>query len=430
MKKILLVVAMLFMFFIVSCANKEIKEKTEENIVRQETEKDIVDQSQEQKAAENNVVFKELETVDLDESAVSLKKMIEDDIDSVKYFDREKIIYFKDKQSELSVDLADMQVYLYDRKTGESKYLLEVPNVNNSKEDICFCKNKVYFTFGQVSTDQHYNSLLEVDVEQAAAQLIPIEGSNVPLVDIAVTDEDVFILKKNVLNGNQTDSIIDRLDGQKFTEIAKTSYITGDSEEDENEGELFLDIKGEGELLYAYKEGVTFKGFFLCMTREGEVKEKYELDLKEYLKLDMEEFDGLQEDGEEEEIDYSWEIGIRGDYFMIETLNCRILMFKKENDKFIPIDVPEKLNDKKLKETANPIKDFENGRYLFFHAYEEQSMYIFDTQTEKFGRVNINSDSEVELIMKNENNQFIFRIYKNDDTRDFLFYEKEGGWEL
>ena len=73
-------------------------------------------------------------------------------------------MYFKEEQP-LDSDVADDRLYLYDKKTGKSTFLLEVRDVHCSKADICVLNNKVYYAYGHMTDGMEYNSLLEVDLE-------------------------------------------------------------------------------------------------------------------------------------------------------------------------------------------------------------------------------------------------------------------------
>lgn len=121
---------------------------------------------------------------------------------------------------------------------------------------------KYYVTFkelfGYMPENKEYNCLLEVDLENFTAQLIPIEDANAPFVNIAVTDQDVFLLKRDE-NGEDCTYTIERLSGKKFAEVAQKTWLG-------EEGELFLNIYGENGLLYTDCGTSSAEDYFLCMT--------------------------------------------------------------------------------------------------------------------------------------------------------------------
>ena len=159
--------------------------------------------------------------MDLEQSAISVTKDLEQEISTLIYFDDTKLAYFIEKQSEDLPDTVTLQVYLYDRKTGENKCLLETSGVNCSTGNIRVLDKKLYYPlFGYMSEDKEYNRLLEVDLENFTAQLIPIEDANEPFVNIAVTDQDVFLLKRDE-NGEDCIYTIERLSGKNLQRLHK-----------------------------------------------------------------------------------------------------------------------------------------------------------------------------------------------------------------
>ena len=367
---------------------------------------------------ETPVTCKELEAIDLEQSAVPVTKDLKQELDTLVYFDDTKLVYFIDQVSEDSPDTGTYQIYLYHWKTGENKCLLETPDVHCSMGDIRVLGQKLYYAFGYLSGEKEYNRLLEVDLEKPAARLIPIEDANIPFANIAVTDQDVFLLKRNDVNEYKADYTIERLEEGKFAEIAQKTW--------QNEkGDVILSIYGEGELLYVYGRTGDDKDYFLCMTRDGEVKREDSIDIAKYMKLEMED------DPEMEEEDTPWEIMKQGNYYMISTLNQRIILFKIEEQGLTPIKVPVQLDSKDLAYGVKPIMEYKQGsRYVFFQETLEKSVYVFDSKTGEFGHFDIKVKGELEYIMQNGEEQFLFQVRRKDDTVDYLLYERKDGWEF
>lgn len=404
-KKSIIVILMFFVLLVISCSKKE-----QETIGKIENE---------------TLECKKLGTIDLDQDEVSVIEDINDGVNEVIYFDNNKLVYFMDKESSIP-DTSNCEVYLYDKSTKDNKFIIEVSNVNASKGDICVLGNKVYYTFWRMTGDADYNSLMELDMEKKTAQLIPIENATLLFVDIAVTDNHVFILKRNEIDRRRTDYIVERLDGKKFTEISSVSYIAGGSEEDEDEGEYYLDFVGEKDYLYLFQGGVGRANYgFICMTEDGEIKETCKIDLQEDLKLEMEDFISL--DGEEEEdSDLPWEILKNGDYYIVNTLNNRNFIFRKEGKKFLKIHTPEQLGNKDLTYRSKIVTEFGQGRYIYFSEIENSSLYVFDTQSETFGHLDVKADGEIGSVKRNKENQFLFSVTRKDGTVDYIMYDEDN----
>ncbi len=358
----------------------------------------------------------EQETVDLEQSAISVTKDLEQEISTLIYFDDTKLAYFIEKQSEDLPDTVTLQVYLYDRKTGENKCLLETSGVNCSTGNIRVLDKKLYYPlFGYMSEDKEYNRLLEVDLENFTAQLIPIEDANAPFVNIAVTDQDVFLLKRNE-NGEDCIYTIERLSGKKFTEIAQKTWLG-------EEGEFFLNIYGENGLLYTYCGTSSAEDYFLCMTREGEIQRQDNIDSGKVRKLEIEEDPKME--------DSPWDIMKKENYYIISTLNHRNIIFKIGEKELTSIKVPIQLDSKDLTYGATLISNFSmGGRYVFFQETSEKSVFVFDSQTGKFGHFNVKTDGELERIIQNGEEQFLFQVRRKDDTVDYLLYDREDGWKF
>ena len=411
MKKICLMLLLVFALFAASCGKQEQKTAGNQKV-------DTRNQIGQESTEESPVTCKELEAIDLEQSAVPVTKDLKQELDTLVYFDDTKLVYFVDQVSEDSPDTGTYQIYLYHWKTGENKCLLETPDVHCSMGDIRVLGQKLYYAFGYLSGEKEYNRLLEVDLEKPAARLIPIEDANIPFANIAVTDQDVFLLKRNDVNEYKADYTIERLEEGKFAEIAQKTW--------QNEkGDVILSIYGEGELLYVYGRTGDDKDYFLCMTRDGKIKREDPIDITKFMKLEMED------DPEMEEEDSPWEIMKQGNYYMISTLNQRIILFKIEEQGLTPIKVPVQLDSKDLAYGATLVSDFRQGdRYVFFQDSLENSVYVFDSQTGKFGHFAIKVKGDVERIMQNGEEEFLFQVRRKDDTVDYLLYHREESWEF
>ncbi len=401
-KQLIITVLIFFAFLAVSCSKQE-----------QETIGKFNDES---------IQCRELQSIDLEKNGVTVTENMNDDVNEVIYFDNSKLVYFVDQESS-NPDTSNCEVYLYDKRTGDSNLITEVLDVNASKGDICVLGNKVYYAFWCMTDVAAYNTLMELDLEKKTAQLIPIENATMLFVDIAVTDNNVFILKRNEVDSRRTDYIVERLDGQEFTEISSVTYISGESEQDVDEGEYYLDFVGEEDYLYLFRGGVGRTNYgFIRMTEDGEIKENCEIDLQDDLKLEMEEF--ISMDGEEEEdSDLPWEILKNGDYYIINTLNNRNFIFRKEGNKFVKLHTPKQLGSKDLTYRSKIVTEFGQGRYIYFKEIKDNSLYVFDTQTETFGRFNVKAGGEIGSIMRNKDNQFLFSVTRKDGMDDYILYD-------
>ena len=376
------------------------------------------------KTKDESIECKELQSIDLEKNGVSVIEYMDEDVNEVIYFDNNKLVYFVDKESS-NPDTSNCEVYLYDKSTGDNKFIIEVSDVNASKGDICVLGKKVYYAFFRMTDVAAYNCLMELDLEKKTAQLIPIENATMLFVDIAVTDNHVFILKRNEVDSRRTDYIVERLDGQELKEISSVTYRAGKSEKDADEGEYYLDFVGEEDYLYLFRGGVGREDYsFLCMTENGEIKENCKIDLQDDLKLEMEDFTSL--DGEEEEdSDLPWEILKNGDYYIINTLNNRNFLFRKEGNKFVKIHVPKQLGNKELTYRSKIVTVFGERRYIFFKEIENDSLYVFDTKTETFGRIDVKADGEIGEVMRNMDKQFFFSVTGKDGTDDYILYNEK-----
>lgn len=240
-----------------------------------------------------------------------------------------------------------------------------------------------------------------------------------------MTDEDVFILKRDE-SGNRSDYIVERLDGRKFTEIARTVYFVGGEDEDD-EGEAILDITGDVQCLYLYKgKASDNNSYFVCMDRDGKVKESWVADLSKDMELEV----ALEVDlePEEEDLDSPWGIAKKGNYYIVQTLNSRSLIFDAKGKEIIRVDAPEQLGSKDLTYTSNHVANISMGRYLYFKQMLENSVYVFDSQTGKFEHFGIKADGEIWNIMRNDKNQLLFEVLRADDKTDYIIYN--GNMEL
>ncbi len=411
MKKLCLMLLLVSVLFAASCGKQEQETAGNQKV-------DTGNQIGQESTEETPVTCKELEAIDLEQSAVPVTKDLKQELDTLVYFDDTKLVYFIDKYNKDSPDTGIYKIYLYNWKTGENKCLMETPDVHCSMGDIRILDQKLYYAFGYLSGDKEYNRLLEVDLENSTAKLIPIEDANIPFANIAVTDRDVFLLKRNNIDENRTDYSVERLEGEKFTEVARKTW-------DGEKGEAFCNIYGEEELLYVYGGTSDDEDYFLCMTRDGEVKREDSIDIAKYMKLEMED------DPEMEEEDSPWEIMKQGNYYMISTLNQRIILFKIEEQGLTPIKVPVQLDSKDLAYGVKPIMEYKQGsRYVFFQETLEKSVYVFDSKTGEFGHFDIKVKGELEYIMQNGEEQFLFQVRRKDDTVDYLLYERKDGWEF
>lgn len=400
MKKIIVIMVMLFVLPAASCGRQEQQEVSGNN--------------------EEVAGYKELTAVDLEQDGVCVAEYIDEAVDDVIYFDESKLVYVVSGQHE-NPDLTFDRVYLYDKKMGKSKFLLDVKDVHCGKADICVLDNKVYYAYGHMTDGLEYNSLLEVDLDNSTAQLIPIDDAVIPFVDIAVTDEDVFILKRDE-SGSRSDYIVERLDGQEFTEIARTVYFVGEEAEDD-EGEVILDIAGDGQYLYLYKEEASDKNdYFICMDRDGTVRESYPVELSEDMKLEVEL--AMEVEPEEEDLDSPWEIAKKGNYYIIQTLNSRNLIFDVKGKKAVKLGVPEQLGSRDLTYTSNLVENTSAGRYLYFQQVLENSVYVFDSKTGQFGHFDIEVNGEIWNMMTNDKNQFLFEVLRANDKTDYILYNE------
>lgn len=307
------------------------------------------------------------------------------------YFNKDKIYYSKDIVNDQTPDLADKILFEYAIKRRQINKVHTLSNISMSSGSKAIHSNNLYIPF---STNKE-NILLKVNMDNHNAEIIKEWNTFPPLSYVYNLDNYLFLFGPKS-NGGQIEYYIDKIDLNNNKEV---NIVTKNM--NNKKGQLIASIDAEDKYLYAFSINATGdKDLYRIVQYDMNGREcnSYPFDLAAFLsgkKTLYHEDDAISKIYKEK------------DYFILNTLNGRVFIFKILKDKLEPIKMPEKF-----------YKDNPAG-YHFLEYYDNKSNFAYFINT--FG---INNVIEVFNYLTGE---FSSLELPKDNNCSYIYYRNAGG---
>lgn len=345
MKKISLLIILIFILCLISSCNSN-----RENIILKERDLKVISSKMESKS---NIVF----------------------------LNNEKLYYFTDIVNKETPDLANETLYEYNFNDKNTKKINTFTNIAVSSGSKALYNNSVYIP---LATNIE-NTLYKIDTKSRSLEVIKKWITFPPLAYVYTVDDNLILFGPKTSDGITIEYYINKIDLNSNNE---KNIITKKMKN--KKGETISCIDVDKEFIYAFSISATGdKEIYNIIQYDlnGKQSNVYPFDLKAFLDPTA------TLTGEDDAISKLYK---EKDYFILNTLNGRVFIFKMVNNKLIPIKIPEKFY--KNNPSGFHFIEYYDGKsevaYFTNLSEENNIITIFNYSTEKFTTLELPNDIE------------------------------------
>ena len=361
-----------------------------------------------------------MENDNLEETSVI--SILEKNNDSVVLvYNRNKIIFYEICEEEQQ-GVNSLTLYEYDVLSGKIKQLGEVSDFYMSTNSAVIMNEGIVFT----TCSQQDNKLVNKVYYAIDNNLCDIHNwyTNIPMSYLEkISDEELLIFYPDLIEeGNDEFYFYEILklnvNNNEKTKIGSFSYNIN-----KQEGEVVPTVDVYNDLIYVFKNSVREgeNSYSICsLNLEGNIVNEYLVDIDDFLYLEeVSSYDSI----------YRIEC-MDEELFALQTLNNRIILFKKVNDKMVRVNIPEMLSA--FPEGYKIVKNYEgDGSDIYFVDMFNDNIIKLDVASKMFSELNIsekfnisgvsslNINSDGEILVKADEHAYIMR---EDDYKVLMDY--------
>ncbi len=354
-------------------------------------------------------------TIEVMKNGKNILSDIGKDVFDIIYFEEDSVFYSV-MNGNNNKDAGNLSIYYYSIKSGESKKVADISGFLQSSSDAAERNGKIYYPFTktEMEKDNGYRAqMLEIDMKSLKHRFISCKNEVIPMFFIESTLNGIIKISQRSKDG-ATYSAVDLIrvdDGDKVKTIIENSY-------NNKEGEIITCISATEKSLYCYViSGLELKeSYIMEYTFDGKLINKY--------KLDLESFMDLSDKGAAKgEVDGVISMCKAKDYFILSTINSRILIFREEGKKLKRIEVPNKIES--FSAGASFVSQYkQNSKYIFFQEIlDPEKIFVFDIQNGLFSNITLDSEERISSVKCDSKGNLIITLLSNaSDEKDIFQY--------
>jgi len=356
--------------------------------------------------------------LETDNKELTLDKPLNiDDNSEISFFNNEKLYFFTSETVKKDTESANMNFYEY-------IFDQEKSNIINSFTDITFhtgsktiIDDKLYFPL----TQNNQNILLEIRMENKKTKTIKKWTSYPPFSYVFNTNNHIVLFGPNTPDNSKIEYSIDTLNLENNQENNIVKKIIKDGE-----GELISSIDVDGEYIFAFSTTIkNNKHEYSVIKYDLTGKEiiKYPFDLQSFFKTDK---TLINKD------DTIFSMYKEGNYFILNTLNGRIFIFKLIDNQLQAVKIPENYYEE------NPsgfhfmeYTDEESDFAYFYNSFEKNNeVTVFNYLTEEFTTIGFpKEETSLYEFFRNAKGDLIVKRTNNSSANDFFHFKREDLFE-
>lgn len=278
------------------------------------------------------------------------------------YFDSKNLVYTKDGNINQKLDSINQLFFYYNITTQETTFLIEIENFSFSTQDIALLYNHLYYPL-TINNGQIIDCILEISFEDLSTSLHKNNGTYHNVARLETGKNDIYKYYQIDSSADETDFYIDKLNLKGPADnIIYAKYKN-------NSGEILVSSCIYKNKIYTFST-VLNKEPGYCIkeyTLDGQITMEYYINLDSFLKLK-----------EVEDYDVVYRIFRVNNYFIINTLNKRVKIYKIISNKLDEIKTPTSFESLL---GANIIENYgtESGLVYFQGSENTNLFYIFNT---------------------------------------------------
>lgn len=321
------------------------------------------------------------------------------------FFDNQKLFYFTFESDSKTPDLANQTLYEYDIKENKTIKINTFSNIAISSDSKALHQNNFYM---HLATNEQ-NHLVKVDTNTHSSEIIKKWSTFPTFAYVYTLDNNLILFGPNSI-GSATEYYINKIN---LTDNSEVNIVAKKIEN--QKGELIASLDVDEKFIYAFSiasNGVNETYSIIKYDINGKQLSVYPFDLESFISMKT----LLNED------DAIIRIYKEKNYFILNTINGRVFIFKISNDKLEPIKIPEKFF------INNPAGyhfleyyDGDSNYAYFINTFEQNNIIeVFNCETETFTTIKLTEDNnninkyyrnaKGDLIIKKSNKQDIYKI--------------------
>lgn len=341
--------------------------------------------------------------------AVHLPLKIDADAE-VFFFNDEKLYYFTDEINSENPNLVNKTLHEYKFEDKKSNTLSSFADISVYSGSKTLTDNKLYLPL----TQNNHNILVEINLENNSSKTIKKWMAFPPLTYVYNLNNNLILFGPNSLDNSTIEYSINKINpvNNKEVNIVKKEIKN-------QRGELISCIDVDGNYIYAFSITATNKEQKYNIIKydlTGKQVSIYPFDLKTFLNPDKTLAD---------QDDAIFNIYKEKDYFILNTLNGRVFIFKLINNKLQPVKIPDNFC------TKNPsgfrfieYYDGESDFAYFYNTFENNNVVIvFNYLTEEFTSLEFPKDNSIYHYFRNAKGDLIVKKSKDQNLSQFYYYD-------
>ena len=328
-------------------------------------------------------------------------------------FNNENLFYFTSETNEETPDLTTMILYEYNFVDQKSKELSSYEDVSIYSGSKVLQGEKLYLPLTH-NTD---NILAEVNLENNSSKIIKQWETNPPLAFVYGLNQNIILFGPNTLEDSTFEYAIDTFnpDNNKETNLVNT-------EVKDQQGELIPTIDVEGDYIYALSITVQQNEHqyqIIKYDKNGKQISMYPFDLKAYFNPSATLVD---------QDDAIYRLYKEQDYFILNTLNGRVFIFKLVNNNLQPVPIPKEF----YKENPSGFRfieyyDGESDFGYFYNTFDHKNVItVFNYLTEEITTFDFPEDKSNYFYFRNAKGDLIVHKSNDEGLSEFNYYNVES----
>lgn len=327
----------------------------------------------------------------------------------ISFFTNGKLYYFNDEFNKEKPELANKILSEYSIMDKKSKILSSFPDISDYSGSITLNKNKLYLPLYQNNT----NVLFEINLQNNHTRIMKKWNAFPPFAFIYNLKNNLILFGPNSLNNTTLEYYINTINlvDNKEVNIVKKEIKN-------HVGELISCLDVDGNNIYAFSITATKndqKYSIIKYDITGKQINIYPFDLQMFLNPAKTLAD---------QDDAIFSIYKEKNYFIFNTLNGRVFIFKLINDKLEPVTVPDKFYKK------NPsgfrFIEYFDGKSDFAYFYNtfnnNNVVTVFNYLTEEFTSLKFPKDNSVYNYFRNAHGDLVVKKSSKDQNLSRFYY--------
>lgn len=325
----------------------------------------------------------------------------------IAFFDNESIFYFTDEITSKESDVVCKTLAEYNFKDKKTKKITSFEDISTHSGSITRSDNTLYMP---LSTNDE-NILFKIDVNKNSSKEIKKWNTFPPLSYVYYLRGNLILFGPDVIDQLTTHYYINKisLTDNKEVNIVKKKIKN-------NNGELISCVDVDESYIYAFSikaSDDSQKYSIIKYGLNGEEIDRYDFDLKAFLHP----FETLANQD-----DAIINVYKEKDYFILNTINGKVFIFKLNMNQLQPIEIPE--NFYKMNPSGFRFLDYNGSSDFayFINTFENNNVItVFNYITEEFTSLELANDNMYSYF-RNAQGNLIVRKTNNQNSIEFYYY--------